>query len=494
MVVDDEEPVLDSFSFIIEKHISGFVLSAKARSGTEAIELAAEAKPDVVFMDIHMPGIDGLDTIIEMRKQHPDTVFILATAYERFDIAQRAIPLNIFSYLVKPITRSMLVEEFGKIAAHLDEVRRRHSSHLEDVQHAYKSRQTIMERFLSGIIWENPGQDEWAEFSAAAGFSADSGELYLFEAEGSGNDGTVTHVYDQLDEKIKRKYVSYRFCFSGRMLQLFPSSQDMTKLKNYCSAMINEFTHIPLKMGMSGPSSFDELHDAYRRAFAQLRAGTEASTSSLGEYDLTEKMCAQLLGADIKGGAREFERYWTDVFLKEDFLIAKSKMVALFSILFSRLDRHILEAVSGEMNPPVDIMGISSVKEWKVWAREALKFLEAAIVKYKNDIYPPHLTKALAIIHRHFSRPIKLTDIAEECGITSSYLSRLFSEYLNTSYVDYLNSFRIEQALVLLKEQHLSVKETAKLVGYQDPNYFSRIFRRYTNMSPTEVFHRRVLR
>ncbi|HPX47217.1 MAG TPA: response regulator [Treponemataceae bacterium] len=63
LIVDDEEPVLESYGFILESGVDGFSLAGKARSGYEAIKLVYELKPDVVFMDINMPGIDGLDTI-----------------------------------------------------------------------------------------------------------------------------------------------------------------------------------------------------------------------------------------------------------------------------------------------------------------------------------------------------------------------------------------------------------------------------------------------
>ena len=492
MIVDDEEPVLESFSFMIEKHIDGFVLCAKARSGTEAIELVAETKPDVVFMDIHMPGIDGIDTIIEIRKQHPEIVFILATAYERFDIAQRAIPLNVFSYLVKPITRNMLMSEFEKIQDFLDEIRQRNSSHIEDVQNLYKTKEAVKERFLASIIWENPTQKEWEEFKAAASVSCDGGAVYLFDIEGQEGEEHKMHVYEQIDDKIKRRYASFCYFFSGRMLQFFPSSQDLQKLENFCRSLVSEFQKTPLKLGIGGLVTFDGIHGSYRGALEQIRMNPDEASSFLSEKVRMEKICNDIFGADFKEGERSLEKYWTNVFHRDSFLIAKSKMVALFTLIFSRVDREILEAAECEMNPPIDIIQLASIKEWNAWVKEALALIESVLAKYKDNAYPPHLIKAISIIHQNYGQPIKLSGLAEECNITASYLSRLFSEYMNMSFVDYLNKYRVEQALVLLKDKRLSVKETSRLVGYQDPNYFSRIFRRYMNMSPTDIFSRRL--
>jgi len=60
LIVDDEEPVLDSFSFMLKEYTNDFILAGKARNGYEALKMIHEIQPDVVFMDINIPGMDGL--------------------------------------------------------------------------------------------------------------------------------------------------------------------------------------------------------------------------------------------------------------------------------------------------------------------------------------------------------------------------------------------------------------------------------------------------
>ena len=115
LIVDDEEPVLDSYAFLLESAGSDFALAGKARTGYEAIKAIHELKPDVVFMDINMPGMDGIAVIAEVHDSVPGTVFILSTAYERFDLAQRAMPLGIFSYLVKPVSKKTFLATLDSV-------------------------------------------------------------------------------------------------------------------------------------------------------------------------------------------------------------------------------------------------------------------------------------------------------------------------------------------------------------------------------------------
>jgi two-component system response regulator YesN len=79
LIVDDEEPVLESYAFMVGG-AADFALIGKARSGYDALALIHEQKPDLVFMDINIPGIDGLEVIAEVHRKFPGMIFILSTA------------------------------------------------------------------------------------------------------------------------------------------------------------------------------------------------------------------------------------------------------------------------------------------------------------------------------------------------------------------------------------------------------------------------------
>ena len=94
--------------------------------------------------------------------------------------------------------------------------------------------------------------------------------------------------------------------------------------------------------------------------------------------------------------------------------------------------------------------------------------------------------KAKVYIAEHFSGEISLEETAKELGISSYYLSKLFKESENVNYIDYVNNLRIEYAKKQLMETEKSIKEICMESGYGDPNYFSRIFKKWTGVTPTE--------
>lgn len=95
------------------------------------------------------------------------------------------------------------------------------------------------------------------------------------------------------------------------------------------------------------------------------------------------------------------------------------------------------------------------------------------------------VTDALHYIDRHYNEELTIDQIAQELLISPTYLSRIFKEVQDISVINYLIDIRMKHASTLLKESNLAVKEVAQLVGYQDPLYFSKQFKKYFGKTPS---------
>ena len=84
LVTDDEQIVIDSLSFIINKNFADEMKVFTALSGTEAIEIVMKENIDIIFMDINMPGLSGLETVSVITKLKPNIVFVILSAFDRF--------------------------------------------------------------------------------------------------------------------------------------------------------------------------------------------------------------------------------------------------------------------------------------------------------------------------------------------------------------------------------------------------------------------------
>lgn len=110
IVCDDEITIRNGLTSIIKKKYTKIRILDAASNGFEAYQMILEHQPDVVLMDINMPGMSGLEVIEKSMINSPSTKFIIVSGYDEFQYAQKAIRLNAFDYLLKPVDRTKLFE------------------------------------------------------------------------------------------------------------------------------------------------------------------------------------------------------------------------------------------------------------------------------------------------------------------------------------------------------------------------------------------------
>ena len=96
-----------------------------------------------------------------------------------------------------------------------------------------------------------------------------------------------------------------------------------------------------------------------------------------------------------------------------------------------------------------------------------------------------HHQTALQFIYVNFMNDISVQEIANHVGISRSQLYRIFQAESGESPVDFLNRYRVHEALLLLREMHLSISQVAASAGFADPLYFSRVFKQHKGLSPS---------
>ena len=109
----------------------------------------------------------------------------------------------------------------------------------------------------------------------------------------------------------------------------------------------------------------------------------------------------------------------------------------------------------------------------------------------KNDRKSNIINVALEYIGRHYNEELMLNDISEYVNLSPQHFSKIFKESTNYNYVEYVNNLRISKAKEFMNNTDRTIKEICYQVGYQDPNYFSRIFKKYVGITPTEYMKER---
>ena len=123
-------------------------------------------------------------------------------------------------------------------------------------------------------------------------------------------------------------------------------------------------------------------------------------------------------------------------------------------------------------------------------SNKAYEFLTYCYHHFENNCtpevaeMPQDITKAIDFIKENYCNVPNIEDIAEHVGLSKSYLNKKFKAYTDLPPINYLNKYRIEKSLYLLQHTQKSVKEIALELGFSDPNYFCKVFRKTTGISP----------
>jgi len=485
LIVDDEQPVLDGLQHLIERHFTELVVCGRARSGNQAIEQALALLPDLVLMDVNMPGTSGLEAIRAIHGNLPQAQFILVTAYERFDIAREAFHLGVSDYVQKPINKDKFIETLEKSLKSLRQWSQKRSSELTQLQRLEASEYLLEPEFFRLI--ERRNCLDAAEFaSRMAAFAR------IFDLPPAGG-RMVCLEYPDIARQAQhlRTRMQYRFRMllapdGPDRLWVFvpqPEAQDAEALAGLISGAA-----APLLRGaglriLQGSCNKPVDLDLSRQAvLAGLRGGQAPAESSFpweAERHLVEALLYRSEG-DFNRALAGYAR-----------LVAESRAQAGVRTIFLRSALVLLHAVGhrlpveAEAFGPVALDGLETPSEWQDALLDWGGRLAALWNGRRTREHSPVVEKALAYIERNFRLPISLNDAARAASVSAQYLSRTFSEEMHESFVIYLTRIRMNHAREMLK-QGQSIKAVTHDLGYTDPNYFSRLFKRITGLTPRE--------
>ena len=135
-----------------------------------------------------------------------------------------------------------------------------------------------------------------------------------------------------------------------------------------------------------------------------------------------------------------------------------------------------------------EFTSITDAKEWFLMLYDRALEMGGLSLQIPTSNY---VSEAISFIHRHYAENISQTMLAEQIGISSVYLSKLFKENLQIGFMEYLNQYRLEKAKLLLKQNNFSNKMVARLCGFNDDAYFSKVFKKEEGMTPKEFRKRK---
>ncbi len=516
LVVDDEQIMLDSICHILAQEPDLQVETA--RTGREAIEKAELFRPELVMMDLKMPGINGLEALTEIRRLDSQAILVILSAYENFSYAQEAIRLNVYDYLVKPINKTRLLELINKVKSQLMKIRELRQEELA-LRERYKKLLPLIENeFMFELI---NGIDEAAigEYQELLALNFGSGfflAISYHDKTGAPIENVMELAYLQRQKiaEVTEEIKHVLPCLAGPLKTnpfavFIPLSPELANNPNQKDIAAKILTHLrnlrseaDINIGIGRIYSWGaELRRSYQEAvqalnypvsgqichFDEIKQLTEENWETDFHREMQDILDAIRFGNDSKVKSltqQVFSKYINLATQKDrfffyllEFLIAAYRIGrenSKQSNIYPSFEQVL--SLFNENNDPIKICSEIADK---------LTALALAVKDGRSNQVKTIIRQAKAIIDQQYAEQLNLEDLSHSVGISPFYFSRLFREELGISFSEYLTRLRMEKAVILLA-QGLSVKECCFSVGYNDPNYFSRIFRKYYEMTPSE--------
>ncbi|BFT73767.1 response regulator [Paenibacillus sp. P36] len=168
MIADDEPRIRNGLCKTLPWADMGIEVVAEAENGKEALEIAASACPDLMFVDINMPFMNGLELIEKLHDQNPNCLVIVISGHDEFAYAQQAVRLNAFDYLLKPVQKTELSSAVNKALEVLmkDRVEQKHTQWMNHKLefNAETMREEFFSKWITGKLTKEQFEEEWLFF------------------------------------------------------------------------------------------------------------------------------------------------------------------------------------------------------------------------------------------------------------------------------------------------------------------------------------------
>ena len=474
LIAEDDRLVRFSIKSMLADIIKEDYTILEAASGRDMIKICREKQPDLVFTDIRMPHVNGLDAIEECRKQAGNTQYVIISGYSEFEYARRGIELGIKHYLLKPVDEEQLAEVVKDIQEKIRKQKRN-----SNVFFQLKLLDTF--NYLhSGI--EKKTREEQGEVSFPEKVSFLAFGLFMRNGKKQEEDADIqkkiTEEIQRLGQKLVQQGTYYGLVYSGDGTPYFVfAAGDQEKI----ISGIRKINTLHVKG--SGARIFSFRADTMREVSEKAReidhnyhVGMNFSAGDILDYETIQ---ISDRGKEVLRKIREILDAWRNA----DGVAYKEVLNLMYrEYKDEKLDLNLenikayCSCVTGEE------ITASSYKEFCRSLVDLSEKMYEQIQVEESDF----IEEAKEFIQKYYMNDISISQLADQYHLTANYLSTIFRQKVGCRFIDYLTEIRITNSKrLLIQNTTASVQDIAIMVGYNSSRHFSTLFQKQTGMTPT---------
>lgn len=503
MIVDDEAILRTGVYHLCNWKEFGIEVVGGASNGEEALQLIPQLQPHVVFTDVVMPVMDGVEFAKAMQKQYPHIKVIVLSSYSEFEYVRETFKYGVTDYLLKPkVSAPELVNLIHTLCADI-------SSHSTAGLNQKEESDSgiLITRLLSNF------GDEQEELMSKLSLQLTHSHYRILKCSStlqlSKTELSQTEIERTVISIAEKHLIDFHYaCFFQK--------EECSLLINYDQA--DEEQVFP---------AVDPFAREVKKAFPYLTFVLSNSFSALSDLQACNDRLIQTLGKviyyDQKCWIPETEIQWdsarvsldsgafTGAITSNDIPQACSILKAFFREVkqtqayddysLKRLCQNLIYTIFNtieQLQLNSTQLNLSKIRLFKsIDLAPSLDELEQILIELlleievklneqgdrRNKIV---LQRIYSYVDQNYDQDISLSELAQQLHLNYSYLSSYFKQQTNENLTAYINKVRVEKAKQLLADWNLSISEISRLTGFSEHNYFSKVFKKLTGQTPAE--------
>lgn len=488
LLIDDEPLIREGLRQVINWEDYGFTICADTADGRAGLNMIRVHQPDLVIVDIRMPGLSGIE-LVELAKQEGYSCkFIILSGYSSFSYAKELIKLGVHSYLLKPIDEEELIEGLIEIKEEIIAEERIDSQLLEYNQIAEEQ---AWKAVVEGRI------EEW-QSAKCIDISANHFHLVAIATQAELN---WSKIKDVLLSKVKHA----KLIMKDDTIYLLFFEQEQQFIKDQVLSLLKALKVEHQQDGKGYISeSFNTLADV-SKGLNQIEHLQQLSYCYGDEYIFSSPMkqapnvkplCLEKIATNI---VRTLEFKDDNALQKQlnqviDYFQAVQFKKSRIQAELNELSLLVMNAIA-ETYPEVETLSKTMLSEMIHQSTSIQDFMSKVVSQLWRITEgisgfslnaDNTMTKIISYIDYYYYEDLNLKVLGELFNYNSSYLGKKFKKHLGVYFHQHLDNVRMEKAKKLLEQDAYKVYEVSERVGYNNMDYFYKKFKRHVGMSPKE--------
>lgn len=505
-IVEDEHLIRESLRNQVISLSKQYPITytGEASDGEMALASIVELQPDIIISDIKMPFMDGIAFAKEARKILPWCRIIFISGFDDFEYAKGAIQVKADNYLLKPIKSDELIKTITTAIKNLDTEKQKRDSTSEESLFAEMKQSNFLDELFKNELSVPQVID-----TASQLFHRQLVAKHYTVLLANNNYNSSLADYTQLN-----KYLSYLFSnnpnviftsISSHYLKflIFANNKTDTLETSYqvANTLIHELEQTATdNIAVSiGPivARISDIPQSFEHAKNLLATYGEVRTEKIISYedDMKEGELSPThpfkmdLAKEIQTLAPDNHSSLIRKLSQPQGNYERTRMFRFFILTELRgLAQKRNDHSQTIINDPDDLIAIAiDDKKYQATLAKLIDYLTVTTIPTTMSKYQSVINQAIQFINSNYTDPdISLNSVASAVSLSPAHFSTIFSQSLNKTFIEYLTEQRIKYAKVLLANSNKRLAEIALDIGYNDPNYFSFLFKKRQGISPTE--------